>query len=118
MSWVARSGREPDIQAPEPNDQEQPLLAEASLFPVSSFEFLTNHESMPVRRRHQKLTHAVRLVCRWLSYQRATVDELFVERVDVIDMQVSEIAVIPCSRRRYCIWTMANGQWPMANGQS
>lgn len=63
---------------------------------------------MPVRRCHQELTHAMRLVRRWLLYQRAPADEFFMECINVIDMQVSEVAVVARLRRRDGIWTMPN----------
>lgn len=63
---------------------------------------------MPVRSCHQELTHTMWLVRWWLLYQSASVDEFFIECINVFDMQVSEVAMVTCRKWRDGIWTMTD----------
>jgi hypothetical protein len=50
----------------------------------------------------------MRRVCRRLLYQRPALDEFFMECIDVIHMQVSEVAVVARRRRWDGVRTMAH----------
>jgi hypothetical protein len=80
---------------PKPKlDSSKPAVKPQKLRLLASRRILTDHHSMPVRRRYSKLPHAVRFVGRRLKYQGTPPDEFVGRRVDVVGMKVSEVTVI------------------------
>jgi hypothetical protein len=65
---------------------------------------LAECEPLAVGRSKRQLTHAPRLVLRGLAYLRARGDGSRVKRVNVIDTQIRDIAVIAKFARRRNVW--------------
>lgn len=71
-------------------------------------QILAEHHSMPIRRRHDELSHPVRFIGGRLQNNGAVAQKFFVKGIGVVDVEIAKIAVIAHCRWRKCIRAMAH----------
>src|SRR5215475_8988898 len=69
---------------------------------------LSDHDPMAIRRCDRHLAHAPGLVGRRLTNNGATLLDLIVERIDVVHLQIGEIAVLADLLRQHAILVVAD----------
>jgi hypothetical protein len=94
---------------PEPNPNiTRPVTITKRHRPGSASDLLTDHRPMAVGRSDGHLAHAPGPVNRRLLDDGASPDEFRVQRIDIVDVQISKITMVAGLRRKHRIGTMAD----------